>query len=50
MIEKCRGGLLSSAVHHVPHARADPGLDMVIRRVVEPGHPVCIPVLPFSAF
>ena len=50
IIEKCRGGLLSRALHHLPHAQADPGLEMVIRRVVEPGHPVCIPVLPFSAF
>lgn len=50
IIEKCQGGLLSRAFHCLPHARADPGLEMVIRRVVEPGHPVHIPVLPFSAF
>ena len=50
IIEKCWGGLLSRAPHHFPQTQADPGLGMVIRKVVEPGHPVCIPILPFSAF
>ena len=53
IIEKCRGGLLSRALHHLPHAQADPGLEMVIRRPVflvyyGPGNGSLLLLLPIS--